>query len=164
MKKPSKLAPEVVAMLLPRLKDEFTAYYFYRAAANYCKGVGFFKAAEFFQKESDSELEHAKKIENYLVDWNVNPELPSIEEPKTSYDGLSQIIELAYAIEYALYEEYEETSAKMFKVDLCTFDFIQEFRKIQTESVAEYSDMLNILEGVNTKDKFQLLLLQDKLF
>ena len=64
-----------------------------------------------------------------------------------------------------MYEEYEDTSMKIFKTgDLCVFDFLQKYRTIQKESVAEYSDKINMLEGVNTKSKFELLMLEKKLF
>jgi ferritin len=161
---PNKLDKDVVDLLLPRLKDEYNAFYFYRAAANWCKGVGYFKAAEFFAKESEDELSHAKKIEDYLVDWNVDPELPTVERPQITFAGLVNVIESAYMIEYALYEDYEGTSMEMFKKDLCVFDFLQQFRMLQKQSVAEYSDKLNILEGVDAKDKFNMLLLEEKLF
>lgn len=164
MKKPQKLSNEVVALLLPRLKDEFNAFYFYRAAQNWCANVGYFKAAKFFGDESEDELKHAKKIENYLVEWNITPALPTIPEPEITFSGLGEIIEAAYQIEYDLYEEYEDTSMKMFKLDLCVFDFLQEFRGIQQKSVAEYSDKINMLEGVDASDKFKLLMLEDKLF
>jgi ferritin len=161
---PNKLDKEVVDLLLPRLKDEYNAFYFYRAASNWCKGVGYFKAAEFFAKESEDELSHAKKIEDYLVDWNVDPELPTVERPQITFGGLIDVIENAYSIEYALYEDYEGTSMEVFKKDLCVFDFLQQFRMLQKQSVAEYSDKLNILEDVDAKDKFNMLLLEEKLF
>jgi ferritin len=161
---PNKLDKDVVDLLLPRLKDEYNAFYFYRAASNWCQGVGYFKAAEFFAKESEDELGHAKKIEQYLVDWNVDPELPTVERPQIVFSGLMEVIESAYEIEYALYEDYEGTSMEMFKKDLCVFDFLQEFRMLQKQSVAEYSDKLNMLEGVDGKSKFNLLLLEEKLF
>lgn len=163
MKQPIKLGSDIVAMLQPRLNDEFKAFYFYRAAANWCRDAGFDKAAAFFQAESDTELTHAKTIENYIVDWNVQPGLDTIKQQPVNFDGLIEIIEKAYQIEYDLYEAYEETSADLFEKDLCTFDFLQQFRKIQTESVAEYATMLNKLNGVKD-DKFQLLLLQEVLF
>lgn len=161
--KPKSLYPEVVALLIPRLKDEYTAFLHYRAAANYCSNVGYFKAAEFYNEEAKTELEHAKKIEDYLVSWNVTPELPDLSKPNVSFTGLVDTIEKSYKIEYDLYEEYEETSVKVFKEDVCTFDFLQFFRNIQRDSVAEYSDKLNMLEGVKDA-KFELLLLEKKLF
>ena len=47
--------------------------------------------------------------------------------------------------------------------ETAVFDFFQEFRLLQTKAVAEYSDMLNILEGVEN-DKFKLLLLEKIIF
>lgn len=165
MKKPIKLPQEIVKLLLPRLKDEFDASYFYRSISNWCQGVGYFLAAEFFAKESEDELAHAKGIEKYLVDWNVIVNLPKIESPAAEFTDLVDVFDKAYVIEYKLYEEYEDTSMKVFKAgDLSTFDFLQHYRTIQRQSVAEYSDKLNMLEGVNPKDKMNLLLLEKKLF
>lgn len=165
MKKPERLSKEVVSLLLPRLKDEFKAFYFYRSAANWCKDKGFFKAAEYFNNESNDELTHAKNIENYIVDWNVLPTLPNIDAPTILFGSLYDIITQAYDIEYDLYEAYEKTSMDIFNTgDLCVFDFLQEYRKIQKDSVAEYSDMLNVLDRVNTDSKFEMLLLEEKLF
>ena len=163
--KPELLPKPIVDLLLPRLSDEFKAYYFYRAAANWCKGVGFMKAGAFFHNESDDELEHAKKIEDFLVDWNVDPDLPTIMKPQIKFKSLMEVIEKAYELEFNLYEAYEETSMKIFKAgDVCAFDFLQPLRAIQTKSVAEYSDKLNILDGVNVGDKFQMLQLEETLF
>jgi ferritin len=162
--KPHSLEKGVVDLLAPRHLDELDAFYFYRAASNWCQGVGYFKAAEFFAAESQDELEHAAKIEKYLVDWNITVPLPSVPRPQVEFSGLLEVLEEAYKIEYDLYEAYEETSKKLFNMDLCTFDFLQQFRLIQTKSVAEYSDKLNLLEDVDGKDKFKLLLLEEKLF
>lgn len=165
MKKPEKLSQPVINLLLPRLQDEFNAAYFYRSASNWCKNVGYFIAAEFFAKESEDEFGHAKKIENYLVDWNVTPALPTIPKPTLDFSNLEQVIIMAYEMEYALYEEYEDTSMKIFKTgDLCVFDFLQQYRVGQKEAVAEYSDKLNMLEGTNTGSKFEMLMLEKKLF
>lgn len=165
MNKPETLSTEVVDLLMPRLNDEFKAAYTYRAASNWCRNVGFMKAAEFFAKESTDEFEHAKKIEDFLTDWNVIIDLPVIEKPKSTYNGLGEVIDTAYNLEYDLYTEYEETSQKIFDTgDLCVFDFLQQFRTIQNKSVAEYSDMINMLDGVNTSSKFEMLMLEKKLF
>lgn len=165
MKKPETLSKEVVSLLTPRISNEYEAFYHYTAASNWCKNVGYEKAAEFFAKEAQDELEHAKGLENYLVDWNVTPALPAIEKPKVEFSGLYEVIEKSYNLEYSLYEDYEDTSMKIFKTgDLCVFDFLQKYRTIQKDSVAEYSDKLNMLEGVDTKSKFEMLMLEKKLF
>lgn len=165
MKQPEKLPNKIIDLLLPRLQDEFDAYYFYRAASNWCKNVGYFKAADYFKKESEDELTHAKKLEDFLVDWNVLPELPSIVKPSISFSDIGDLIEQSYTIEYELYESYEKTSSEVFKTgDLCVFDFLEFFRTTQKNAVAEYSDMMNVLNGVDEKDKFKILVLEETLF
>jgi ferritin len=67
-------------------------------------------------------------------------------------------------MEYALYDEYESISKEIFTVDLCTFDFLQKFRKIQTESVANYSDFLNELELIDKSDKNWVYMFEKKAF
>lgn len=164
MKKPAKLSEQVLGLLYKRLENEYTAFYTYRAASHWCQNNGFAKAAKYFEKESADELEHAKGIENYITDWNTNPELPAISKPKTEFKSLVEIIEKAYDLEYNLYLDYEETSMKLFKEgEVAVFDFIQAYRKIQNDSVIEYSDMFNVLEGVDA-NKMNLLLLEEQLF
>lgn len=163
MKKPKSLSPKVVELFYPLLEAEYEAFYFYRNAANYCKTIGYFKAHGFFVNESSSELEHASKLQEFLVDWNVLPELQKIDEPR-DFKGLVDVIQAAYDMEYKLYGAYESFSLEAFRLgDVCVFDFFKEFRDIQTKAVAEYSDMLNILEGVE-EDKFKLLMLEENLF
>lgn len=161
----NKLDSNIGKMLLDRLQDEFNAYYFYRSASNWCKSAGYIEASEYFAEESKDELAHAKILEDFMVDWNVIPNLPVINTPKLVFSSLIDVIEQAYKIEYALYEEYEDTGVKIFKLgDLCVFGLLQGFITIQKDSVVSYSDMLNLLEGIDAKDKYSLLTLQSKLF
>jgi ferritin len=150
---PKQLPKEITNLLNERISDEYTAHYFYRQAANFCENVGFLKAAAFFKEEAESELTHAEGLQKYIVDWNVMPSLSPVASPEKVL-GLVDAIEKAYQMEYALYEAYEEASKEIFKMDdLCTFDFLQKYRTIQREAVAEYSTLLNRLELIDKKDK-----------
>jgi len=158
------LPAEVATLLNQLIPFEYSAMYLYQNATNWCKNNGFKIAAAYFEKESLSEIEHAKKLQDFLIKWNVMPELPPIQKP-VSFTGLFDIIQKAYKIEHDLYEKHEDVSNKILKMgDTCVFDFLMFFRQVQTESVAEYSDMINILQGVDTNDKFKLLMLEENLF
>lgn len=164
MIKPVSLPTEVISLLQDRHADEMNAFYAYRAMSNWCQNVGFFKAAAYYAAESQDELSHAKGIEEFLVNWNVTPVLPSIEIPSFTFTNLATTIEEAYKMEYDLYEKYEATSNRILSIgDTCVFDFLAKYRTIQTQSVAEQSDKINMLNGVNT-DKFSMLLLEENLF
>lgn len=150
--KPYKLSEEITKMLSEKINDEYSAHYFYRQVANYCENVGYLKAAEYFKNEAADELTHAEGLQKYLTDWNMQPLLMEISMPE-KVDGLVDAIEKAYKMEYALYSEYEDISAKILPKDICTFDFLQQYRTIQRLAVAEYSTFLNQLETIDKEDK-----------
>lgn len=150
---PEKLPSNIATLLNQRINDEYEAHYFYRQVTNYCENVGYLKAAEYFRGETEDELKHAEILQKYLTDWNVQPSLAPVSTPE-KVTGLVDAIEKAYQMEYDLYEAYEEISMDIFnKKDLCTFDFLQQFRTIQRMAVAEYSTFINQLETIDSKDK-----------
>jgi ferritin len=161
---PNKLDKSAVDLILPRLQDEYNAFYFYRSASNFLQNMGYVFAAEYFAGESTDELSHAKGLEDYLLSWNVTPNLPDIDKPVLKFDGLVDVINQSYEIEYALYEAYEKTAREMFTTDLCSFAVMQKYLAIQLASIAEYSDFLNQVALIDEKDKLSVLILEKRLF
>lgn len=160
---PKKLDTDVENLLNGALADEYAAHYLYRAASNWCQGVAYTKAAVFFAAEAAAELEHAEKLQKYLVDWNCTPQLPTVKF-SGKFDSLIDVVNKAYTIEYNLGDKYNSISAEVFTKHLPTFDFLQEFRTIQTESIAEFSDKLNAAQLIDVNDKLSLLHYEERYF
>jgi ferritin len=160
---PKTLNEDTIAHLNGALSEEYAAHYFYRGATNWCQGAGYLSAAAFFAKEAAAELEHAEKIQKYLVDWNVTPTLPSVKF-SGQFAHLIDIVNKAYTIEYNLGDKYNDMSAKLFTQHLPTFDFLTEFRTIQVESIAEYSDLLNAAQLIDVNSKLDLLHYEERYF
>lgn len=159
------LSPEIVKLLTNRLSNEYSAHYLYQHLSNWCENEGYLVAAEFFKNESDDELSHARKLQKFMTDWNALPNLPIVESPKSKPSVLADCINLGYTAELDLYELYEETSNKVLKIgDTCVFDFLMFFRDVQQKSVAEYATKINMLNGIDVNNKFQMLSIEKKLF
>jgi ferritin len=158
-----KLSSKTIKILTDRIKDEYTAHYFYRAATNWCRDKNYKKAAEFFQKEAKDELKHAQKIQEYMTDFNIIPQIPQAPIDH-KFDGLIEIIHGAYKMELGLMKSYNKDSQELFSEDITTFDFLTEFREIQKGAVVEYNDLINGSELVDTKDKFQVLYFEQTYF
>ena len=156
MVNPMTLSDVVVNTLNARIGDEYTAHYFYNAAHNWCSDKNYKNATAFFAGETASELEHAQKLQQYLVDWNCIPTLPKVE-PNFKFTSLADIVEKAYQLELDLFNKYLKDSQSIFAIDLATFDFLQGYREIQTNSVIEYSDLLAALELINVNNKLDVL-------
>jgi ferritin len=160
---PKKLPENVISMINERIGDEYTAYYFYTNATNWCKDKNYKKAAAFFQAEAQSELEHSKGLQDYLTQWNILPELPQVPTNQT-FETLVDIINKAYSVEYNLLLKYSKDQQILLGVHSATFNFIQKYVDIQNESVEEYSDLLNALHLVKWTNKFEVLYFEQTYF
>ena len=159
---PRKLPTDIVKILNERLGDEYTAHYFYRNAANWCKNMNYKNAATFFEAEAISELDHAKGLQDYLVQWNLLPAIPTA--PTTQdFVSLVDIINKAYELEYDLFEKYSANQLDLTQQP-ATFNFIQGYVNIQNDSVAEYSDLLNALNLIDVNNRFDVLYFENEYF
>jgi ferritin len=160
---PRTLPREIESLLNTRLGDEYTAYYFYRNAANWCKNANYKKAAAFFEAELAGELEHSEGIQNYLTQWNLIPRIP--EAPTFfQFESLVDIINKAYELEYGLLEKYSGDQKMLDPFHPATFNFIQKYVDIQNGEVAEYSDLLNALCLVDINNKLDILIFEERYF
>ena len=157
------LSDKVVKLLTDRLKDEYAAHYFYRAAANWCNDVNYKKAAAFFENEAVDELTHAQKLQDYMTGFNIVPQIPSAN-PKHEFTNLIDIVNEAYALELNLMKSYNQISNLVFSDDITTFDFLTELRNIQKTAVVEYNDLVNATNLVSKTDKFQVLYFEQTYF
>ena len=160
---PRTLPEEIESLLNTRLGDEYTAYYFYRNAANWCKNANYKKAAAFFESELAGELEHSKGIQDYLTQWNLIPRIP--EAPTFfQFESLVDIINKAYELEYGLLEKYSRDQKMLDQFHPATFNFIQKYVDIQNGEVEEYSDLLNALCLVDINNKLDILFFEERYF
>jgi ferritin len=160
---PKALPTEVEDILNERLGDEYTAYYFYRNAANWCKNVNYKKAASFFNSEAEGELGHAQGIQDYITQWNLIPEIPQVPTSH-KFISLVDIINKAYEIEYNLLQKYSENQKEFDSSHPATFNFIQKYVDIQNGEVEEYSDLLNALQLIDVNNKFEVLYFENTYF
>jgi ferritin len=160
---PKTLDASIVSALEARLKDEYTAHLIYKNAANWCKNVGYVKAGSFFEAEAADELTHAQKLQDYMVQWNVLPQIPVATVPNT-IKSLIDAINGAYVFEYNLLQSYSQIQLEVEGMHPATFNFIQEFVDIQNHSVGVFSDLLNAIVLVDYNNKLDLLMFEDKYF
>jgi ferritin len=160
---PKTLSEDIITSLNDALAEEYTAHYFYRAASNWCNGVAYTKAGAFFASEAAAELEHAEKLQKYLVDWNCIPKLPSVKF-SGDFKSLVDVINKAYTIEYQLGNKYMTWASQMLPKHLMTFNFLQGFVDLQNEAIAEFSDKLNAAQLVDVNSKLDLLHFEERYF
>jgi ferritin len=158
-----KLDSKTVQILTDRIKDEYIAHYYYRAAANWCQDMNYKKAFEFFKAEAEDELTHAQGIQEYMADFNIIAQIPQAPTSH-NFDSLVDIIYGAYKVELALMKEYNKNSQDLFSTDITTYDFLKAYREFQKGAVVEYNDLINAIDLIDKTDKFQVLYFEQTYF
>jgi ferritin len=153
------LSDKVEAKLNELIGEELYAMYAYKAIANWCQDAGFLKAHKFFLEESSDEKSHAEILEQYILDMGCVPDLKKIDKPDDSFKSLTDVVYAAYDMEVALGEKYAKIGLECVKEDALTFTKIQEFIKIQTESIGFFGDICSAAKGLSTS-KFEQLALE----
>jgi ferritin len=157
--KNSLLSPKVETKLNELIGQELHAMYTYVAAANWCQANGYLRAYDFFLGESADEKLHSEILQKYILDMGCTPELYDIDTPEMEYDSLTDLIYAALEMETELGMMYSKFAGELTSQDFMTITKIQEFIKIQTESIGFYGDICAAGEGLS-KDKFQQLMLE----
>lgn len=143
-----------------RLRDEYIAHMFYAKASNRMKVLGYTKAGEWAERESNEELEHADILKKFLTDWNVKFDIPSIPIIEDEFLTLKDFLNCAYEIELALYKAYNgmrETD------DVSVFTLIQRMVEIQRQSVSNLRTMLDRINLVGD-DKTSIFIFENETF
>ena len=157
--KKSLLSSKVEAKLNELIGQELHAMYTYVAAANWCQANGYLRAYDFFLAESADEKLHSEILQKYILDMGCTPELTEIDTPEADYECLNCVIDAAYDMEVDLGMMYSKFASEITGQDFITLTKIQEFIKIQTESIGFYGDIRSAADGLS-KDKFQQLMLE----
>jgi ferritin len=130
-----------VAIIMPRVQDELNARYFYEAASAWCRTNGYDNAAKYYANEASQENEHYTRWINFLSDWNVKIDFPTIPIPPV-FTSLIDILEKQYQIEFNLGEAYEADAINIFPICQTIYKLMQEYVQIQNDSIIESNTLV----------------------
>lgn len=125
---------------------EFYASHLYAHIANQLQRIGYFGAQKHFASESSDELEHYRKIADYMNDRGTVAKVPMVEAMNETITTLRDAIEAAYETELQLGKDYSRWYMAAMQDDPVTAQFLLEFIEIQRKSVGEYGDLIARLD------------------
>ena len=140
-------ATAFVDRLNEQIAKEFGAHQQYVAIAVHYDAETLPRLAAFFYAQALEERNHAMMMVQYLLDAGVQPVLPGVEPPQSSFSSVVEPVELALAQERRVSEQINALAALARESgDYASEQFMQWFIKEQVEEVASMSDLLRIVE------------------
>lgn len=90
---------KMIESLNAQANHELFAAHSYEAMAVWCDDLDYNGFAAFFQKQAEEERGHARRFLKHLTDRGATPSLTSLEAPRNSFSGLTEIAGHAVALE-----------------------------------------------------------------
>ncbi|MEV5537565.1 ferritin [Saccharopolyspora shandongensis] len=134
-------------LLQEQVRNEFTASHQYMAVAVWFDNEDLPRLAAHFYRQALEERNHAMMIVQYLMDNNIKPVIPAIEQVRNDFTETRELVALALEQEREVTREIE-TLAKTAREegDYLGEQFMQWFLKEQVEEVASMSTLLNVVD------------------
>lgn len=134
------------SMLLEQVRHEFTASQQYVALAVWFDGQDLPRLAKHFYRQSLEERNHAMMIVQYLLDNDIAPTIPGVDDVKNNFSETADLIALALQQEKGVTDEIINL-AKIARDedDYKGEQFMQWFLKEQVEEVAQMTTLLNVV-------------------
>jgi ferritin len=132
--------------LQEQVRAEFTASQQYVALAVWFDGQDLPQLAKHFHRQSLEERNHAMMIVQYLLDNDIAPTIPGVDDVRNDFTEPADLVSLALQQEKNVTEEIINL-AKIARDedDYKGEQFMQWFLKEQVEEVAQMTTLLNVV-------------------
>lgn len=134
------------SMLQDQVRHEFTASQQYVALAVWFDGQDLPQLAKHFYRQSLEERNHSMMIVQYLLDNDIAPAIPGVDNVKNDFSEAADLVALALQQEKNVTDEIINL-AKIARDedDYKGEQFMQWFLKEQVEEVAQMTTLLNVV-------------------
>ena len=145
------ISPQATKLLVAQVATELAAHQTYMGISLYFTAQSLNGWAKFFHDQAVEEAEHGWKIINYLVDNDVEFNLPQVGGAPTSYKTAREAVEVAQASERRVTQLFETlaNTAREAK-DNRTLQFLQWFIEEQVEEERTMAALIDLIDsGIN---------------
>lgn len=139
------ITQEVIDLLNYRIQQEQYSSKVYEQMALWLSNASYVNSAKVWSKFASEELEHAEIAKEYLLSFNVMPELMVIEEPVNDFKDLKDIIQKTFDHEVLVTEQcLDVTNKALGWKDWTLFALGQKYNEIQRIEMDEVYSLVDI--------------------
>lgn len=144
------ITPEVVTLLQYRIQQEQYSSKVYEQMSLWLSNESYINMAKVWSKFAEEELEHAELAKQYLLSFNVMPELMVVEEPINDFKDAKDIIQKTYLHEEEITLQCLELTNKAMELkDWTLFALGQKYNEIQRIEMDEVYNLVDIAKLTN---------------
>jgi ferritin len=145
------LSADLSKLLIAQIGNELAAHQLYLAIAIYFERQSLDGWGKLFRDQSVDEAQHAQKIMDFLVDNDVDFDLPALKATSTRFDSPAAAARRALESERTVAGQFDRAaSVAVAAGDHRGFQFLQWFIEEQVEEEAKLQRIVDLIEsGIN---------------
>lgn len=141
---------DIINILNYRIQQEQYSSKVYEQMSLWLANESFLNMSKIWAKFAEEELEHAELAKNYLLSFNIMPELMVIEEPINDFKDARDIIQKTFDHEVSVTTQcLELTNKAMEWKDWTLFALGQKYNEIQRIEMDEVNSLVDIAKLTN---------------
>lgn len=141
------ISQKTIDLLNYRIQQEQMTSKNYEQMFLWLKNESYFNAAELWKKNYEDELEHAGWAKEYLLSFNVMPELATIPEPENLFTSFEDIVNKTYDFEVETTKQCRELAKHALEEgDYNLLTLANKFNEEQIEEMNSINDLKDIIK------------------
>lgn len=138
-------------MLIAQIGNEFSAHSLYMGISVYFEQQSLRRWGKLFRDQAIEEAQHGQKIMDFLVDNEVDFDLPALKAVSTRYKSALDAAQRALQSERDVAAQFDAMAAKaLSNGDHRTHQFLQWFVQEQVEEEAKIQAVIDLIDsGIN---------------
>lgn len=157
------ISDKAVQLLNYRIEQEELSSRLYLAMSMWLNDNGYLGSAKRWKTYSDEEMVHADWAKQYLLAMGVQPNTPTLAQPKQMYEGLPDIIRLSYEHEIIVTRQCKDLASFAQKEgDHMLYELSLKYLREQVEEHEKMQDLVDRLNAFGT-DRMSLRFLDNEL-
>ena len=146
-----------------QINFEFYSAYTYLAMSAYAEEIDFPGAANFFKIQAQEELDHARKMYDYLFQKGGKVVLEAIEKPKAEFDNLLNIFEEGLKHEQTVTKRIDNiANIALDEKEHATMSFLSWFVDEQVEEEENFTNLVKKIKRASGNEA-NLYMIDDEL-
>lgn len=153
------IGDKIIELINYRIQQEEQSARIYKAMSVWLNYNGFTGAAQLWDKYSKEEVIHSEIAYKYLLDLDVQPEIPALSEPQLSFLGFEDVIKKSYEHEIDITNQCNRLAKVAFEEgDFMTLQLAQWYLKEQAEEISKTKGWIDKLNAFGvSKEALRLL-------
>lgn len=145
------ISNRLAQLLVGQIESELNAHQNYQAIAIYFQRQSLNRWGKLFHDQSVEEATHARKIIDYLIDQDVDFDLPALKQSKTSFKSPADAVSATLESERRVSVQFQAMAqAAIEEGDHRTFQFLQWFVEEQVEEERKAQALVDLVaSGIN---------------